>query len=260
MKKDLNQKQESGKVTTSGRPILKLNFGGKLPEALLERMKGLKKDVTPDEKEVIKNQLKKKNDIEKNKDTKSDLKNPLLLNNKKLDLQVKPNKLVKNQDITTDKPEQVKPKKDKETKAKTEEVDKADTQKLKKKKKRKPKAVEKKNWLLEPNVFKEMLSDFEVSFPNSFSRDKKLLGLAIRNQLKKAKPEYSHKRIGVFLSIYCTSRDYRKKLSLGAERVDLDGVVSSYVTEEQIEKGRLKEELKLKTKKPKDEKSKVQQV
>lgn len=79
-----------------------------------------------------------------------------------------------------------------------------------------------------------MIEEFRADFPNCFTIPKKPLALSIRTELIKAKSEYSRTEIGKFLQIYCGEKTYKQTLVLNAKRVNLNGEVSSLVTEEQL--------------------------
>ena len=101
----------------------------------------------------------------------------------------------------------------------------------------KPKlALQNKKWLLKPEIYKKMIKEFRADFPNCFTTPKKPLALTIRAELIAAKPEYSKTEIGKFLQIYCMEKAYKQSLVLDAQRVNLNGEISSLVTEEQLAK------------------------
>lgn len=90
--------------------------------------------------------------------------------------------------------------------------------------------------ILAPHKYKTIMAFLKETYPKCFTYPPVPLKLYIHKELLELHPEkFSKTDIRKFLIAYCNSKAYRQVHTAGASRIDLQGNVSSIITEEQVQ-------------------------
>jgi hypothetical protein len=105
-----------------------------------------------------------------------------------------------------------------------------------KKKKTTDNKLPQKPGMLPPKIFLKIINYFRTKYPNCFSVPMKPLAIGLHKEMINKCEEIgvSKTQIRRFCSAYCHRKVYKTILVVGAERVDLEGNVTSVVTEEEV--------------------------
>lgn len=86
------------------------------------------------------------------------------------------------------------------------------------------------------NTAIRVLNILIAKYPKTFGYKPKPLAVGIREELFTVVKELglSRRELNAFLGFYCRSKEYKEKLILNAERINLKGEVAGVVTEQQV--------------------------
>lgn len=83
--------------------------------------------------------------------------------------------------------------------------------------------------------YKDILTELQTTYPKCFTTPLSILATGIHKQLFKGNinTRYSKTKLRYFFKLYCTTKEYKNGLKIGANRHDLDGNVTGQVTEKE---------------------------